>query len=130
MRYADLLTRATTALLAWARGRLVLAGVLLGLAVAAKFYPVLFLWPLFLLCVRAGRLRAFPRSSHSRRSCPTSPTRSVLLGSGRCGPKRRHRRFQSLNSSRIAATTASSWAPASPAAPQPSIWPKPGRRSA
>lgn len=50
---------ATTALLAWARRRLVLAGILLGLAIAAKFYPVLFLGPLFLLCLRAGRLRAF-----------------------------------------------------------------------
>jgi len=50
---------ATTALLAWARQRLVWAGILLGLAVAAKFYPLLFLGPLFLLCLRAGRLRAF-----------------------------------------------------------------------
>ena len=50
---------ATGALLAWARSRLVWAGVLLGLAVAAKFYPLLFLGPLFLLCLRAGRLRAF-----------------------------------------------------------------------
>lgn len=49
----------TTALLAWARRWLVWAGVLLGLAVAAKFYPVLFLGPLFLLCLRAGKLRAF-----------------------------------------------------------------------
>lgn len=50
---------ATGFLLAWARGRLVLAGVLLGLAVAAKFYPVLFLGPLFVLCWRAGRLQAY-----------------------------------------------------------------------
>jgi uncharacterized membrane protein len=47
------------ALAAWAGRRLVLAGVLLGLAVATKFYPVVLLWPLFLLCLRAGRLRAF-----------------------------------------------------------------------
>lgn len=47
------------ALAAWAARRPVLAGVLLGLAVATKFYPVLMLWPLFLLCLRAGRLRAF-----------------------------------------------------------------------
>jgi uncharacterized membrane protein len=33
--------------------------VLLGLATATKFYPVLVLWPLFLLCLRAGRLRVF-----------------------------------------------------------------------
>jgi len=50
---------ATTALLAWARKRLVLAGVLLGLAIAAKFYPLLFLGPMFLLCLRVGKLRAF-----------------------------------------------------------------------
>jgi len=47
------------ALAAWAARRPVLAGVLLGLAVATKFYPVVLLWPLFLLCLRAGRLRAF-----------------------------------------------------------------------
>jgi len=44
---------------AWAARRPVLAGVLLGLAVATKFYPVLFLGPLLLLCLRAGRMRAF-----------------------------------------------------------------------
>jgi len=37
----------------------VLAGILIGLAVATKFYPVFLLGPLFLLCLRAGRLRAF-----------------------------------------------------------------------
>ncbi len=44
---------------AWAARRGVLAGVLIGLAVATKFYPVLFLGPLLLLCWRAGRLREF-----------------------------------------------------------------------
>ena len=48
---------ATLGMLAWARRRPVLAGVLLGLAVAAKFYPLLLLGALFLLCLRAGRLR-------------------------------------------------------------------------
>jgi uncharacterized membrane protein len=47
------------ALAAWAARRPALAGVLLGLAVATKFYPVVVLWPLLLLCVRAGRLRSF-----------------------------------------------------------------------
>jgi uncharacterized membrane protein len=47
------------ALAAWAGRRLVLAGVFLGLAVATKFYPIVVLWPLFLLCLRASRLRAF-----------------------------------------------------------------------
>jgi uncharacterized membrane protein len=47
------------ALAAWAGRRTVLAGILLGLAVATKFYPLVVLWPLFLLCLRAGRMRAF-----------------------------------------------------------------------
>jgi Glycosyltransferase family 87 len=50
---------ATLGMAAWASRRHVLAGLLLGLAVATKFYPVFFLGPLFLLCLRAGRLRAF-----------------------------------------------------------------------
>lgn len=49
---------ATVGLLAWARRRPVLAGVLIGLGAATKFYPVLFLGPILLLCLRAGRLRA------------------------------------------------------------------------
>jgi len=57
----DLLAVALTALgiACWARHRLVWAGVLLGLAIATKFYPLLLLGPLFLLCLRAGKLRAF-----------------------------------------------------------------------
>ncbi|MQA86450.1 MAG: DUF2029 domain-containing protein [Streptosporangiales bacterium] len=46
-------------LLAWSRRRHGWAGLLLGLAVATKFYPLVFFGPLFLLCLRAGRLRAF-----------------------------------------------------------------------
>jgi uncharacterized membrane protein len=44
---------------AWAARRGVLAGVLIGLAVATKFYPLLFFGPLLLLCVRAARMREF-----------------------------------------------------------------------
>jgi uncharacterized membrane protein len=57
----DLIAMALVALAmaAWAARRPVLAGILLGLAVATKFYPVLFLGPLLLLCLRAGRMRAF-----------------------------------------------------------------------
>lgn len=57
----DLLAVALTAvsMLAWSRSRLGWSGVLLGLAVAAKFYPVLLLGPLLLLCLRSGRMRAF-----------------------------------------------------------------------
>ncbi|MGY1615898.1 glycosyltransferase family 87 protein [Geodermatophilus sp. SYSU D00691] len=52
----------TLGLWAWARSRPVLAGVLIGLGVAAKLYPVLLLAVLFLLCLRAGRLRAWLRT--------------------------------------------------------------------
>ena len=57
----DLIAMALVALgmAAWAARRGVLAGVLLGLAVATKFYPLLFFGPLLLLCLRAGRMRAF-----------------------------------------------------------------------
>ncbi|QKV93804.1 DUF2029 domain-containing protein [Streptomyces sp. NA02950] len=47
------------AMLRWSRGRPLGAGIMLGLATAAKFYPLLLLGPLFLLCLRAGRWRAF-----------------------------------------------------------------------
>jgi uncharacterized membrane protein len=43
---------------AWARRRPVLAGVLLGLAVAAKFYPFLIVGPLLVLALRTWRWRA------------------------------------------------------------------------
>ncbi|WP_218566627.1 glycosyltransferase family 87 protein [Vallicoccus soli] len=49
-------------MLAWARERPVLAGVLLGLATAAKFYPLLVLGPLLVLCLRAGLLRTWWRT--------------------------------------------------------------------
>ncbi len=48
---------ATLGLAAWARSRPVLAGVLLGLGIAAKFFPLLLFGALFVLCLRAGRLR-------------------------------------------------------------------------
>jgi uncharacterized membrane protein len=43
-------------LLAWARRRPALAGVLIGLGVAAKLYPALLLLPIVLLALRSGRL--------------------------------------------------------------------------
>ncbi|WP_432571763.1 glycosyltransferase 87 family protein [Kineococcus sp. SYSU DK005] len=49
---------ATAGLALWARRRPVGAGVLLGLAVAARTYPVLLLVALALLALRAGRPRA------------------------------------------------------------------------
>ncbi|MGE2737425.1 glycosyltransferase family 87 protein [Mycolicibacterium vaccae] len=48
---------AAGALLAWARRRPALAGVLIGLGVAAKLYPLLLLIPLALLAIRTGRMR-------------------------------------------------------------------------
>jgi uncharacterized membrane protein len=57
----DLIAMALAALAvaAWAGRRNVTAGVLAGLAVATKFYPLVFFGPLLLLCLRAGRMRAF-----------------------------------------------------------------------
>ncbi|WP_214319058.1 glycosyltransferase family 87 protein [Nonomuraea sediminis] len=46
-------------LLAWARRRQVLAGVLLGLAIATKFYPLMFVGALLLLTLRTARWRPF-----------------------------------------------------------------------
>ncbi|MCI2418955.1 glycosyltransferase 87 family protein [Saccharopolyspora sp. K220] len=46
----------TVGLLAWARRRPVLAGVLIGLGGAAKLYPLFFLGPLLVLAWRAGKL--------------------------------------------------------------------------
>jgi len=60
----DLFAMALTAcgLAAWAYRRPWLSGVLLGLAVATKFYPLMFFGALFLLCLRAGKLREFARA--------------------------------------------------------------------
>lgn len=57
----DLLAVALTAaaMLMWSRGRNLAFGILIGLATAAKLYPVLLLGPLFVLCWRAGRFREF-----------------------------------------------------------------------
>ena len=65
----DLLAVALTAaaMLMWSRGRSLAFGVLLGLATAAKLYPVFLLGPLFLLCWRAGKWRDFGKAA--RRSC-------------------------------------------------------------
>jgi uncharacterized membrane protein len=53
---------AAAGLAAWAAQRHYLAGVLLGLAVATKFYPLLFFGALLLLCLRAGRMREFGKA--------------------------------------------------------------------
>ncbi|MEM6106568.1 glycosyltransferase family 87 protein [Mycobacterium sp. 050272] len=53
---------AMSGLLAWARRKPVLAGVLIGLGAAAKLYPLLFLGPMLVLAVRTGRVRALVRT--------------------------------------------------------------------
>jgi uncharacterized membrane protein len=60
----DLIAFALTALgiAAWSARRLWWAGALLGLAVAAKFYPLVVFGPLLLLCLRAGRMREFGKA--------------------------------------------------------------------
>ena len=60
----DLIALALTALgiAAWAARRVIWAGILLGLAVATKFYPLVVFGPLLLLCLRAGQLRAFAKT--------------------------------------------------------------------
>lgn len=57
----DLLAVSLTAvaMLLWSRRLPLAAGILIGLATAAKLYPVLLLGPLLVLCLRAGRLRSF-----------------------------------------------------------------------
>ncbi|MFD4458495.1 glycosyltransferase family 87 protein [Nocardia sp. NPDC058480] len=51
---------AATGLLAWARRKPVLAGVLLGLGGAAKLYPLLLLGPIVVLCMRIDPMRRQP----------------------------------------------------------------------
>jgi uncharacterized membrane protein len=51
---------AAAGLLAWARRRPVLAGVLLGLGGAAKLYPLLLLGPIVLLCLRTDSRKRLP----------------------------------------------------------------------
>jgi uncharacterized membrane protein len=48
---------AAGAMFAWARRKPAVAGVLIGLGVAAKLYPLLLLLPLAMLAVRTGRMR-------------------------------------------------------------------------
>ncbi|MFD9241594.1 glycosyltransferase family 87 protein [Streptomyces sp. NPDC059556] len=57
----DILAVALTAaaVLMWSRERPLAFGILLGLATAAKFYPILLLCPLLLLCWRAGKWREY-----------------------------------------------------------------------
>lgn len=61
----DLLAVAFTAagVYAWSRGSPGWAGVWIGLGVATKFYPLIVLGALLLLCLRSGRLAAFGKAA-------------------------------------------------------------------
>ena len=61
----DLLAVALTAgaLWAWARGRPVLTGVLIGLGTATKLYPLFLLGAFLVVCLRRRRLPAFARAT-------------------------------------------------------------------
>lgn len=50
---------ATLGMLAFARNKVVLAGLLLGLGTAAKLYPLFLFGAILVLCWRAGRMREF-----------------------------------------------------------------------
>jgi uncharacterized membrane protein len=52
---------AAASMTAWSRRRSGLAGVLLGLAAAAKFYPLVLLFPVVLLGLRRGQISALAR---------------------------------------------------------------------
>jgi uncharacterized membrane protein len=54
---------AMSGLLAWARRRPLLAGILIGLGAAAKLYPLLFLGPLLVLGIRSGRQKDVARTA-------------------------------------------------------------------
>jgi len=57
----DMLAVALTSLglLTWARGHPLLAGILVGLAAATKFYPLALVAVFFVLCLRAGKIRVW-----------------------------------------------------------------------
>ena len=82
---------------AWAARRHVLAGVLLGLAVATKFYPLVFFGPLLLLCLRAGRLRAFAVTTASAAAAWLAVNLPVALAA-----PAGWERFYTLNATRTA----------------------------
>jgi uncharacterized membrane protein len=54
---------ASGGMLAWARGRPVLSGLLLGIGAAAKLYPLFVLGPLLVLCWRRGQLGMWWRAA-------------------------------------------------------------------
>ncbi|MFD0360542.1 glycosyltransferase family 87 protein [Nocardia sp. GCM10030253] len=69
---------AATGLLAWARRRPLLAGVLLGLGGAAKLYPLLLLGPIVVLCMRADPLHRVPSAQLGLRARDIDSPRDAL----------------------------------------------------
>ena len=55
------------ALLAWARGRPGLTGVLIGLGTATKLFPLLLLGGVLVICLRERRVRDFAADDRRRR---------------------------------------------------------------
>lgn len=70
---------ATGGMLAWARRRPVLAGILLGLGVSAKLYPILLLLPLVLLGIRTHRTAPVLRTVAATAVTWTAVNLPVLL---------------------------------------------------
>jgi uncharacterized membrane protein len=68
-------------MLFWARRKPAAAGIMLGLATAAKLYPILFLIPLALLCLRARRLRPFVVTAFAALLTTAAVTVPVYLAS-------------------------------------------------
>lgn len=81
---------AAAGMLAWARRRPVLAGVLLGLGGAAKLYPLLLLGPIVLLCLRIDDRQRLPglRESLRRRKNSVVPAMRDYLAGARIRPLR------------------------------------------
>lgn len=81
---------AATGLLAWARRRPVLAGVLLGLGGAAKLYPLLLLGPIVVLCLRTDGRRQLPGLRQQLRRNGNQPVRALrdYLAGARISPLR------------------------------------------
>ncbi|WP_433603664.1 glycosyltransferase family 87 protein [Nocardia sp. CA-135953] len=69
---------AATGLLAWARRRPLLAGLLLGLGGAAKLYPLLLLGPIVVLCLRADPRQRVPSARLGLRLSDIDSVRTAL----------------------------------------------------
>ncbi|WP_068276382.1 glycosyltransferase family 87 protein [Aldersonia kunmingensis] len=66
-------------MLAWARKRPVLAGVLLGLGGATKLYPLFLLGPLLVLCLRTGTVRHWAKATGAAAASWVAVNLPILL---------------------------------------------------